>query len=575
MKHDTREDLPSETSNRPADETAEEIYQKMIHVNCEKEDYLLKLKRFILDFYVDRIFPEDNPGFDIYPDQLKFTTLRGEKVRSKSERDIADWFYRHQIDYKYEPRVNMKDFDFHPDFFIPEADLYLEHVSDLSYKMIHKEEQFDIGGKNCVKTFESIMRDSAVFNREMENIVGGRITNWINPASSLSYEIEFRGYMDKVNEYIKMAMQVQFKTKTRRIDLDELLISATQHEHERIRIFYELAIPLIKTVEQYCTDKSLLDFDDLLLQSIRLLDDDKTGIREAIREKFRYILVDEFQDVNSLQVDLLQQLIGPKTQLFCVGDDWQSIYSFRESEVDYILNFEKYFGPAEIISLDLNFRSTQGIVDVANEVISKNLHRLDKQIEAYKKTPGKVKLLKGKTENDCVRLVIDKIAYHLTEGFNFDDILILYRRKKMYSVYRNGLKEAGFAIPNNTIHGAKGEEAKIVFVVGLKDGSGGFPDIWLDDAIFREIGNVDVDRMMEEERRLFYVAITRAKDTLYLVTELGNESRFIDEIPLHLVDVISNFNTTDWVIPLCPECRTEIKEDYKFCPTCGRIRGDM
>jgi ATP-dependent exoDNAse (exonuclease V) beta subunit len=113
-------------------------------------------------------------------------------------------------------------------------------------------------------------------------------------------------------------------------------------------------------------------------------------------------------------------------------------------------------------------------------------------------------------------------------------------------------------------------EAKVVFIIGLTDGVGGFPYVWLDDAIFRVIKDVEYDRMMEEERRLFYVALTRARDDLYLVTELGNESRFIDEIPEEYLDADKmEFNSTITPLQICAVCGTEIKDVFKFCPTCG------
>ena len=93
-----------------------------------------------------------------------YTTLNGTKVKSKSEQYIADWLYRHSISFEYEPLLNVKDFDFHPDFYIPDANLYLEHVSDLSYPMEAKEKQFAKGNILYAKTFEKDTQDSAVFN---------------------------------------------------------------------------------------------------------------------------------------------------------------------------------------------------------------------------------------------------------------------------------------------------------------------------------------------------------------------------------------------------------------------------
>ena len=103
--------------------------------------------------------------------------------------------------------------------------------------------------------------------------------------------------------------------------------------------------------------------------------------------------------------------------------------------------------------------------------------------------------------------------------------------------------------------------------------SGGFPDIWLDDAVFRVVKDVKYDRLMEEERRLFYVALTRARDELFLITELGAESQFIDEIPAAFYAVNkTEFKNVVNPVAVCTTCRTELKEFYKFCPGCGAGR---
>jgi DNA helicase-4 len=141
----------------------------------------------------------------------------------------------------------------------------------------------------------------------------------------------------------------------------------------------------------------------------------------------------------------------------------------------------------------------------------------------------------------------------------------------MFHSYRQGLKSERLKVTARTIHAAKGLEAKVVFIIGLKAGSGGFPDVWLDDVIYRIVKEVKYDMLMEEERRLFYVALTRAKDELHLITELGNESQFIDEIPQAFFSVGKHAlkNMVDELPTLCVKCQTEIEPNYRFCPTCG------
>jgi len=164
------EDLGYKTS-----ETPKQIFQQIIKQHCEDSEYLLKLKRYILDYFIDeyreKMFKR---GYKEY--EKPYTTLNGDHVRSKSERCIADWLYVHNIKYEYEPTVIIKDFEFNPDFYIPQADAYLEHVSNISYPLKDKEEQFKIGDKILIKTYESMIKDIREFYTYLDKKIIPHIT---------------------------------------------------------------------------------------------------------------------------------------------------------------------------------------------------------------------------------------------------------------------------------------------------------------------------------------------------------------------------------------------------------------
>jgi DNA helicase-4 len=569
---DQTDELKEDDHKTIAPEKSGDIQHKILVQLCQDTTYLLRLKRYILDFYVDKSHIDKNIQARTYPNQISYTTLKGEKVKSKSERDIADWLFRHNLKYTYEPTINFKDFDFKPDFHIPQADLYLEHISERSYKTNGKKEQFELAGRHCAQTFESMAQDSTLFNLSLERIIMGRVSDELSHLGALNYEEEFKCYGDKIKDFLKMMSRVQSMVKAEDISAAHLLAKASAHKHERVRVFYELAVPIMGAYNAYCINKSYLDFDDLIIQAIRLLETNEE-IRRVYHDRYKNILVDEFQDVNSLQVKLLDLLLTEDTQLFCVGDDWQSIYGFRGSEVDYIVNFEKHYNRPQVIMLDVNYRSTQSIVGASTEVIRKNKFQVDKDIRAHKQTPSKIQIYRAKDiKQDGVDYIVEKVRELQEDGCTPEDILILYRRSKMFQPYKEALKMAGLRVTAKTIHASKGLEAKVVFIIGLTDGSGGFPDIWLDDVVFRVVKDVKFDMLLEEERRLFYVALTRAKDELHLITELGSESRFIDEIPKEFYAVNkTEFKNIINPIPVCTQCATEIKDFYKFCPTCGSV----
>lgn len=564
-----KRDEEDELSKHVAPVTVFEVIHKLLIEQCEDTEYLLQLKRYILDYIIDKIhLKKADPKF-LPKDGKYFSTLNGIKVRSKSEQFIADWFYRHSIKYEYEPLLNVKDFSFHPDFYIPEANLYIEHISDKSFSTKNKEEQFQKGNLLLVKTFETMTKDSALFNHTLDKLVKNRLPANYHKTISLNFKEEFNGYHEDVKDFVQQIMRITDMIKVENISMDKVLQDARKDQHERVRNFYELAVPIVTKYIHYCTDKSYLDFNDLITRSTSLFQN-HSDIANKYKSKYQYILVDEFQDVNNLQVELIKLMLTDQTQLFCVGDDWQSIYGFRGSNVSYIVDFEHHFANSRIVKLNLNYRSTQNIVGASNEVIKHNKFKVEKDIQASKKSEHKIVVYSANSEEESLQFCLTKVKELLDDGLTNDDILFLYRRSKMFTPYFFRFKDEGVKVQSKTIHAAKGLEAKVVFIIGLTEGSGGFPDIWLEDRIFQVIKQANHDLLLEEERRLFYVAITRAKDKLFLITEKGNESSFLKEIP-DIFTVKSGIPIKSVVekVITCPKCFSQLEKLFAFCPYCG------
>jgi len=566
---DEKKDEEDELSKHVAPETVFEVVHKLLIEQCEDTKFLLQLKRYVLDYIIDKIHLKKTDEKYLTKDGKYFTTLDGTKVRSKSEQFIADWFYRHSIKYEYEPLLNVKGFSFHPDFYIPEANLYIEHVSDKSFPTKDKEEQFQKGNLLLVKTFEAMTKDSALFNHTLDKVVKNRLPANYHATVALTYKEEFNGYHEDVKDFVAQIMRITDMIKVENIDFGLVLENARKDQHERVRNFYELAIPIVKKYVDYCTNKSYLDFNDLISRSTSLFQNHE-DIANKYKSKYQYILVDEFQDVNNLQVELIKLLLTDQTQLFCVGDDWQSIYGFRGSNVSYIVDFENYFPNSKVVKLNLNYRSTQNIVGASNEVIKHNKFKVEKEIQASKKSEHKIVVYSGANQDENIQFCFGKVKELLEEGLSNDDILFLYRRSKMYSPYFFRFKNDGLRVQSKTIHAAKGLEAKVVFIIGLTEGNGGFPDIWLEDRIFQVIKKANHDLLMEEERRLFYVAITRAKDKLFLITEKGNESSFLKEIPeTFTVKTSIPIKSVVEKVITCDKCYSQLEKLWVVCPYCG------
>ena len=558
----------SEFIGNTAEETVSEIIEKVTINLSNNKLFLLKLKRYILDYFVDFIHHHKEQE-EFRPEGKFFTSLRGDKVRSKSEQYIADWFYRNSIDYVYEPEVKVDNSAFHPDFFIPQANVYIEHISNKSYPSFWKEGKMKIAGNTCIKTYDDATHNSAIFNKVLDRVIKGRISSDLSSATVLHYDEEFSNFRKEIRKFFREVNEVRNKIVNSEKPIEQIINEASESDFERVRMFYELAIPIIKEFNDYCTNKSYLDFDGLLIKSIQLLQE-YPNIKERYQDRYKYILVDEFQDVNNLQVKLLNLLTKESTQLFCVGDDWQSIYGFRGSEIGYIVNFEEHFADSQLLTLNLNYRSTDPIVSASTEAIKKNKFQIPKEIKAVKRGGQKIKIFYEEQEGQANSFIWETIEKHVEEGISPEEILVLYRRSAMASDLKQALQKSGHKIQFKTIHSAKGLEAKVVFILGLHSNKGGFPDPWLQDKIYQVIKPSDYDHLLEEDRRLFYVALTRAEDHLYLISQKGAPSDFIKDIPPEFIQNDDGQNTTainDFI--LCQSCQSKLENHYRFCPECG------
>lgn len=549
-----------------ARETPDQIIQKILKELCADQQLLLDLKHYVLDHYVTAKQLRGKDKELMYAGQ-RYTTLRGDVVRSKSERMIADWLHGHGLKYEYEAKVDFQDFPFRPDFYIPEADLYLEHESNLSVNPLGKHIQFEKAGKLYVKTYEIWTEDIRFFHGKLDEFLRGRIKRSLGQIPPLRFEDEFRTYHGALKQFRYDARRVIDKIKVEGKDFSTIQQFGAQDQHERIATFYRLLKPIFEQYEQHCIAFSYLDFNDILIKLMEVLRDDGE-VRNKLQENYKHILVDEYQDVNSLQVRMVDALLTPTTKLFCVGDDWQSIYGFRGSEVEHIVAFEKHYPGARTIAFGTNYRSTSTIVGASNAVIAKNKRQLAKAVTAHKVDGRKIQVYAAQDEaEDGVAMLIKTVRSLYEQGLTKEDILILYRRTISYDPYREALQEADLRVNAKTIHSAKGLEARVVFIVGLTERF--FPNVWENDRIFQLVKKDNIELMMEEERRLFYVAVTRAKDSLYLITEVGNESRFIGELSETYLDR-KNFVTIGFdADPKCPKCEEQVDSKASFCSKCG------
>ena len=257
---------------------------------------------------------------------------------------------------------------------------------------------------------------------------------------------------------------------------------------------------LKKLREDYAESKRLLgviDFDDIILFCGDLLKR-RSGILEEVRDGLDYILVDEYQDTSDADFEMLRLLSrGGEKNLFVVGDDWQAIYGFRNARVEYILGMKKYFPHLVVHKLTINYRSRAEIVSLSNSFIKGNKKRTRKKLVSTKGRGGIVRhyaVSSVAEEHELVKKLLDT-----EEG----EAAVLFRNNRQCSALLQSFPEIEFRKETflMTMHSSKGLEFDTVIIIGV------------DDAIIP-----DRNSPIEEERRLFYVALTRAKERLYIIS---------------------------------------------------------
>ncbi len=268
----------------------------------------------------------------------------------------------------------------------------------------------------------------------------------------------------------------------------------------------------------------LIDFDDMLVLFNERLKTDK-AFRDALRNRFRFVMIDEFQDINRVQFEAVRLLAAPLNNIFAVGDDDQSIYAFRGSDPSIMLKFKDYYPQAAYIELFTNYRSSKRIIRAASRLISHNQDRYAKQFNAVSDASVALGLRSFRTQVDEAAWVAADII-RLSHKLN--TVGILYRTHRTGLAVKRAISEitasSRYELPYISLmsfHAAKGLEFDAVYIISANEGITPSKTASIQE--------------LEEERRLFYVAMTRAKqylhisDTDYIYNRAQTRSRFVRE----------------------------------------------
>lgn len=317
-----------------------------------------------------------------------------------------------------------------------------------------------------------------------------------------------------------------------------------------------------------------------------MLDKASSYLREGIvRHGFKYIFVDEFQDISAGGLRLLQALASqpPRPRVFCIGDDWQSIFRFRGGDPSYMSAFGSLLGYHKRLGITETFRFDARLEKLSSRFVLKNPAQLRKRLVCSRESdsPPVHVLLADRDSEDHVRyaeavqrafLLIDSRSRSTDRS-----VFVLARYKCLREELRLGRdRRTEF----HTIHGSKGLEADYVILVGLNSGHSSytFPSSFSDDPLLDMLRSKPEQFPHAEERRLFYVALSRAHEEVFLIAPRGHESAFILELSRdgYDVDWIDALDTSSW--PLCSACSVGVvrlntglgeRPSWWECSLCG------
>ena len=255
-----------------------------------------------------------------------------------------------------------------------------------------------------------------------------------------------------------------------------------------------------------------VDFDDIIINA--------TSNVKKSNINYKYIIIDEYQDTSLIRVQFIKEIIKKcNCKLMVVGDDYQSIYRFNGCDINIFLNFKKYFPNSKIFKLQNTYRNSQELINISKNFILKNPFQIKKKLKSSKRLEKPIRYIYYNNDNKET-VLYNLINYVKTLG----NYLILGRNNfDLSNITKNNYNFL-------TIHKSKGLEADNVIIINLEDTEYGLPNKIIDSEIFKYLFNNNSNYLYDEERRLFYVALTRTKNYVFLFINKQSKSTFLKEI---------------------------------------------
>jgi DNA helicase-4 len=529
-------------------------------------------------------------------------TLTGEYLRSVQETQIANFLYLNGLDYEYEPvyprPIPGAKKKYTPDFIIRQGEhtAYLEHfaISESNYSSIltreeiakysdaikNKIELHRLMGTTLLKTWAGY-KDNRPLSVHLKEI--------LEKEGFILKERDFEEVYKKIvdtskDKYIFKMVQflltfiAQFKTCG--YDAGGFKVLKEKTDNLRTHLFLEIAEPVYDYYQKKLADQNRIDFEDMINDAHFYLAEIE---KQQLELPYKYIIIDEFQDIARQRFNLTKRLSEiTEAKVVAVGDDWQSIFAFAGSEIGLFTRFLELMGSGVEMKITHTYRNSQELIDIAGGFVQKNTSQIRKKLISPKRLADPIILTEfddtfkpdyamAEAAEQTIERIINEYGKDssilLIGRYNYDSYK-LCRTSKFSDLPGNRIKCHKFSYANLTFmtaHSAKGLGFDNVILLNMFEGKFGFPCQLEDDPIMKLVRFEDTSIPFAEERRLFYVALTRTKNRVYILTPQKKPSRFLVELIndykiSHTENV--NMETVDLFRLRCPVCNYPLKYEF-------------
>lgn len=509
-------------------------------------------------------------------------TIDSHRVRSQEEATLCNWLFLNGVNYCYEPAYEHDTADehhhqYHPDFYYPDIGLYHEHFAldaegnppvhftDYLAGVEWKRHLHKTHGTEMIETTSDQLRSGDAFRHLAHELTSRGIELKPDPNRKAPANGEVPMKQDELLNLMRIFIN---HAKSNNLSIEAIRQRFSPGKiftfPYRYQLFLSLIEPVLREWDTELAQENGIDFEDMLNVAAEYLE---TG---RYTSPYRLVMADEFQDASRARARLCRALTHkPGHFLFTVGDDWQSINRFAGADQSVMTAFREWFGQGQVLKLEQTFRCPQSLCDISSRFISQNPNQISKNVRSETPTLGAAVQAFQVTKRDHLASAIDNFIIKLANDAKNGDIpkgrkgkisvfvLGRYNSDRQYLPDRVSRFNEWLDVSFLTIHRSKGSEADYVILPEMVTTHRGrsFPNSRSDDPLLSLAMPESDNFPHSEERRLFYVALTRARRSVAMFTVKGQCSVFVEELrragALSITDTAGN----DIAEALCPACQ--------------------